>query len=386
MAGDQRTPVRNPGFSRRDFLRASGVATAGALVLAACGSGDDTTTTAAAAATTAPTEEMALPMATRGPVTVGYNNPNRLLRSPLFIGQSLGYFEEVGIVIEEVNDADDPLPPTIAGSFDLALFDSDVLFDAEDKSTAAGEPIGLRMLNINLGGQPLIMGSNPEFPDGESLRGARVGGAREGTTNEGLAKFMLQEMGLDWETDVEFTNLTGGSNDWVQAMLTGQVDATIMFTRHIPVVEGEGGNTLFNDTLDAPQGGFGMLTSKVEEDPGFPAAWAHAYIKAQRFVKDPANAEEVGRILNEDHGIDLPEAFAIVYEADAGILTQDLGFDPDAMQSWLEFLAPFGNVRADIPWRDYMNLDGLWVAQDALGLTMNPNETITEGEELIANF
>ena len=384
MAEDQRTLI--PGFSRRDFLRASGVATAGALVLAACGDGGDTTTTAAAATTTAATEEMAMPMASLGPVTVGYNNPNRLLRSPLFIGQSLGYFEEVGIEIEEVNDADDPMPPTVAGSFDLSLFDSDVLFDAEDKSTQAGEPLGLRMLNINLGGQPIIMGSNADIPDAEALRGKRVGGAREGTTNEGLAKFILQELGLDWETDVVFTNLTGGSNDWVQAMLTGQVDATIMFSRHIPVVEAEGGNTLYNDALDAPQGGFGMLQSKIDEDPGFPAAWAHAYIKAQRFVKDPDNAEEVGRLLVEDHGIDLPDAFAIVYEADAGILTQDLGFSPDAMDEWIAFLAPFGNVRPDIPWRDFVDVTQLHVAQEALGLDLNPSADLTTGEELIANF
>ena len=155
-----------------------------------------------------------MPMASLGPVTVGYNNPNRLLRSPLFIGQSLGYFEEVDIEIEEVH---------AAGSFDLSLFDSDVLFDAEDKSPQAGEPLGLRMLNINLGGQPIIMGSNADIPDAEALRGKRVGGAREGTTNEGLAKFILQELGLDWETDVDNDNATpfsGGSRVVPEGKLT----------------------------------------------------------------------------------------------------------------------------------------------------------------------
>ncbi|MFV2001216.1 MAG: ABC transporter substrate-binding protein [Acidimicrobiia bacterium] len=378
------------GVSRRRFLGLTAAA-AGGVVLSACGANAVTTTTAAAtttaggaAATT--TAGLTIPTTTISSLTVGYNNPNRLLRAPLFIGQSQGFFEEVGITELEVNDADDPLPPTIAGSYHIALFDSDVLYAAEDRATSLGEPLGLKMLNINLGSQPMILLSAAGIENADDLRGKRVSGGRPGLVNEAVAKFMLSELGLDWETDVIFTEMTGGSNDWIQALLTGQVDASIGFSRHIPLVEGEGGNVLYQEFRPSPQGGFGMLQSKIDEDPGFPAAWAYAYIQAQRFVKTVDNRDEVARILNEDHGIDLPPAFATVYELDAQVLSQDLGFDPVEMDDWLAFVAPFAEVPADVAWRDYTDVSGLHVAQAALGLPTNPSADLSTGEELIANF
>jgi len=373
------------GLTRRRFLGLSGVA-AGGLVLGACGSSTEATTTtqAAAGATTAPGPSN--PTTTISSVTVGYNNPNRLLRAPLFIGQSLGFFEEVGITDITVNDADDPLPPTIAGSYHIALFDADVLYAAEDRATSTGEPLGLKMLNINLGSQPMIFLANAGIETADDLRGKRVSGGRPGLVNEALAKFMLSELGLDWETDVIFTEMTGGSNDWIQAMLTGQVDASIAFARHIPLVEAEGGSVLYQKFRPAPQGGFGMLQSKIDDDPGFPAAWAYAYIQAQRFVKTISNRDEVARMLNEDHGIDLPPAFDTVYELDGQVLSQDLGFDPAEMDSWLEFLVPFAEVPPGVPWRDYTDVSGLHVAQEALGLPKNPSADFSSGQELVENF
>jgi len=377
--------------SRRQFIGYGGMALGG-MALAACGtdgdSGTDETTAATTAATTATetTEEMmAQPMTSISSVVVGYNNPNRVLRAPLYVGQSLGFFEEVGITDIEINDADDPIPPTIAGSFHLSLFDADVIYDFEDKATTSGEAQGLTMININLGSQPLVMIAN-EGITVENLAGKKVGGGREGQTNEGLAKFMLQELGFDWQTDVELVSTTGGSNDWVTAMLSGQIDATVAFPRHIQLAEAEGGGALFQDFLPAPQGGFGMLQSKIDEDPNFPAAWAYAFIKAQQFVKTLANKDEVKRIMTEDWEIDFPDNAFAVYDLDANILSQELGFDPAEMDSWMEFLAPFGNVREGIPWRDYTDVTGLHVAQEALGIATNPAADFSSGNELIDNF
>ena len=68
------------------------------------------------------------------------------------------------------------------------------------------------------------------------------------------------------------------------------------------------------------------------------------------------------------------------------IATQDLGFSPDAMDEWMAFVAPFGNVRENIPWRDYTDIAGLHVAQEALGLPNNPSADLSSGQELTANF
>lgn len=380
------------GISRRRFIQVGGGAAAGGLLLAACGDTADTTTTAA------PTTTTAAPTTTAGPsipttsttgFTVGYNNPNRMLRAPLYVGQSLGFFEEVGITNFEINDADDPVAPTVGGQYQIALFDSDVLFDGIDKGVFDSVG-GAKMVSINLGAQPLIMIASAGITSGEDLRGKKVGGGRAGQVNEALAKYMLGELGLQWDTDVEFIEMTGGSNDWVQAMLTGQIDATIAFSRHVPLAEEQGGSALYSDFLNAPQGGFAMTGDKMAEDPDFAAAWNYAYIQAQRWVKTRDNFEDLVKILNEDFGIDLPPAFfdPNVWEIDGRILSQDLGFDPAEMDTWMEFVAPFGNVATDINdrWRGFVDVSGLHVAQEALGLGINPAADLSSGQELIDNF
>ena len=399
MSEQERKLERSSMMSRRQFLGAGGLAL-GAVALGACGTDDaGTTTTAAATPTTAgatPTTAAATPTTAGGPsiptttatgFTLGYNNPNRMLRAPLFIGQSqeLGFFEEVGITDFVVNDADDPVPPMIAGEYKIALFDSDVLFDAIYK-----EVLDAKMVSINLGAQPLILIANEGITSADDLRGLRVGGGRAGQVNEAIAKFMLQELGLDWETDVVFTEMTGGSNDWVQAMLTGQIDATVAFSRHIPLAEEAGGGALYQDFFNAPQGGFAMTSDELSADPDFAAAWNYAYINAQRWVKTRDNFDDLVRILSEEFQIDLPDAFfdPNVWEIDGKILSQDLGFDPAEMDSWMHFVIPFGNVPPDINdnWRNYFDISGLHVAQEALGLDINPSADLSSGEEKIDNF
>jgi hypothetical protein len=107
-------------------------------------------------------------------------------------------------------------------------------------------------------------------------------------------------------------------------------------------------------------------------------------------VKTRDNFDELVRILSEEHAIDLPEAFfdEEVWRIDGEILTQDLGFSPDEMDTWLEFVAPFADVAPDINdrWRGMVDLTGLHAAQTALGLDINPSADLSTGEEKIANF
>lgn len=372
--------------SRRRFLGLGGLA-AGAVALGACGSDDDGTATTAAGGSTDTTASSGIPTTTATGFTVGYNNPNRMLRAPLFIGQSeeLGFFEEVGITGFEVNDADDPVPPTLAGEYKVVLFDSDVLFDGIDKGV-----LDARMISVNLGAQPLILIANEGITSADDLRGLRVGGGRAGQVNEALAKYMLQELGLDWQNDVEFTEMSGGSNDWVQAMLTGQIDATIAFARHIPLAQEAGGSALYQDFFPWPQGGFVMTSEELDADPDFAAAWNHAYIKSQRYVKDFDNFDNVVRILSEEFGIDLPDAFfdETVRDIDGTLLTADLGFDPVEMDNLMDFVSPFGNVAPDINdrWRDWVDVSGLHRAQEALGLDLNPSADLSSGSQNIDNL
>lgn len=370
-------------MSRRHFLGTAGVA-AGAVVLAACGSDDDDTSSADTGADSG--SDSGIPTTTLSSVTLGYNNPNGVLRAPIFIGQSKGYFEEVGITSIEVNDADDYLGPLITGSFDIALADSDVAFQFIEEENP-DESIGLKMIGVNQGSQPLIMIAN-EGVTAENLGGMKVGGARAGSVNEAISKFILSELGYDWETDVEFTSLTGGSNDWVTAMLSGQIDATVAFPRHIALAEAEGGGALFQDFLDAPQAGFVTTQAVRDQDPGFSAAWNHAWIKSQRFCKTQANKDEVIQILADDWDIEIPPNLSAVYDVVSTIMTAENGFEPSKMDDWMDFIGPFAEVPADIndKWRNHFDLSGLHTAQAALGFDANPSADLSSGVTTTANL
>jgi ABC-type nitrate/sulfonate/bicarbonate transport system substrate-binding protein len=294
------------------------------------------------------------------------------------MGISKGYFAEVGIDLQPANitGLDEYLPPVLAGDIHIALMDASVIFPAEDAAVLDGSPNGLTWISCNLGAQPVIMIAN-EGITAENLAGKTIGGARAGSTNEALCKFILTDLGYDWETDVNFVNLTGGSNDWVTAMLGGQVDATIAFPRHIVLAEEVGGGAIYNKPRLDPQAGFGMLRSTLDQYPNFATAWNYAYIKSQQWVKDPANWEEARATIVNEFGLDYPDGAFAALEIDAGIMTSDLGWNPDDMDVWLEFLAPYVEFRPDMPWRDYVDLTYLHAAQDALGLPQNPVDVNT---------
>jgi ABC-type nitrate/sulfonate/bicarbonate transport system substrate-binding protein len=369
----------------------SGLA-AGGLLLGACAEDATTTTTAAGATsttaaavtttaaggTTAPA--MTVPQSDLTvPVHFDFNTPNISLQAPFWMGISKGYFAEVGIDLQPANitGLDEYLPPVLAGDIHIALMDASVIFPAEDAAVLDGSPNGLTWISCNLGAQPVIMIAN-EGVTAENLAGKKIGGARAGSTNEALCKFILSDLGYDWETDVDFVNLTGGSNDWVTAMLGGQIDATIAFPRHIILAEEVGGGAIYNKPRLDPQAGFGMLRSTLDQYPNFATAWNYAYIKSQQWVKDPANWEEARATIVNEFGLDYPDGAFGALEIDAGIMTSDLGWNPDDMDAWLEFLAPFVEFRwPGMPWRDYVDLTYLHAAQDALGLPQNPVDVNT---------
>lgn len=386
-------------LTRRRFLQRSGMAAAGGLLIAACGDGDEagtTTTTAAgttttagattttAGATTTTGGGMTPPQSDLEVVNFDFNTPNRNLQAPYWMAIAKGYFEEVGIDLrpENVTGLDEYLPSVFAGDIDIALMDATILFPAEDQAVLDGNPNGLTWVACVLGGQPVIM-IGAEGVTADNLEGKTIGCARAGSMNEVLAKYAIGELGYDWETDVNCVAMTGGSNDWVTAMVSGQIDATIAFPRHIALAEEIGGGAIYNQPRLFPQAGLGVLRSTLEQYPNFVPAWCHAYIKGQQFVKDPANWEEVRETIAGEFGLDYPDnTFAVMNIANEQLLTQDFGWDPATMDELMEFARPLGGWREDLPWRDYTDLQYLHAAQDALGLPQNPTD-LNNGETLL---
>jgi tetratricopeptide (TPR) repeat protein len=69
-------------------------------------------------------------------------------------------------------------------------------------------------------------------------------------------------------------------------------------------------------------------------------------------------------------------------------LTQDNGFSPAKMDEWMTFTQPFNDLPPDIndKWRSHVDVSGLHVAQQALGLDTNPALDLSSGESLLSNL
>lgn len=368
-----------PEITRRHFLWMSGAA-AGAVVLGACGGDDDDSDPAddAGVEPTSADEGGGLPKSDLEVVRFDFNTPNKNAQAAYWVGISKGYFSEVGIDLQpsNVTAIDDVLTAILSGDVDIALVDAADMFAAEDASVLNGSPNGLRWVGCVFGQQPVVMVAR-EGVTADSLHGLTIGGSHPGTANEALAKYMLEQMGYDWQTDVNFVNLTGGANDWLTAMISGNVDATIAFPQHIAIAEEAGGGAIYNTPRAFPQAGLAVLQSTLDKYPDFVAAWNHAYIKGHQFLRDPANWQEAREIVANEFGLDYPDSDFNAMELSAIMMTADLGWNPDEMDDLLEFQQSFVGFRADMPWRDYVVLEPLHAAQAALGLAPNPTDLDT---------
>ena len=265
-------------------------------------------------------------------MTLGYNNPNGVLRAPIFVGQSKGFFEEVGITSIEVNDADDYIGPLITGSFDIALADSDVLFQFNEEENP-DESIGLKMIGLNQGSQPLVMIAN-EGVTAENLAGMKIGGARAGSVNEAISKFILSELGLRLGNRCRVHQ----PDRWLQRLGHGHAERSDRCHRGLPPPHclGRGrrrGCVVPGLPECAPSRLRCHRRPYASEDPGFAAAWNYAWIQSQRFCKTQANKEEVIQILADDWELEIPPNLDAVYDVVSTIYTADNGFDPAEMDA-----------------------------------------------------
>jgi hypothetical protein len=84
----------------------------------------------------------------------------------------------------------------------------------------------------------------------------------------------------------------------------------------------------------------------------------------------------------------VPPNLEAVYDIISEELTQDNGFSPAKMDEWMTFTQPFNDLPPDIndKWRSHVDVSGLHVAQQALGLDTNPALDLSSGESLLSNL
>jgi ABC-type nitrate/sulfonate/bicarbonate transport system substrate-binding protein len=255
----------------------------------------------------------------------------------------------------------------IGGSLDITHGDTSSFLSAADKSA---QPI--KVVNIFRDKEWWIMGVRAGINSAEDLKGKKITGGPLDGRNTWVQRQLVAGLGLNPDADVEWVPTSGGSDNRLQALIAGTVDAASLFPRHRPGLEGVGGKFLVEQLTEAPQEGFGAMGTWLEANPDTAAAWHVAEIKGRQWIFDPANKDEAYKIMR-DLGFEIPPEFEAQYQLELDQLSPDGGFESaEVMDKFIASLAETGEVPTGMDWRPHVDMTYVWAAQETLGLPKRP--------------
>lgn len=298
---------------------------------------------------------------------MGEFNPNYATQWSYRLAQALGYLEEGGIEEFEVILSEEYMAGLIGGSLDVTHGDTSVFIGG-----GVASELPVKMISLYRDKEWWIMGVGPGIETAEDLKGKKITGGGLAGRNTWVMRQVVQKLGLDPETDVEFVPTSGASDNRMAALINGVVQGASVFPRHRVGLEAGGGKFLFEELTQAPQEGFASMGGWLEANEDTAYAWVYADIKARQWLFDPANKERAYQIMI-DLGYEIPPEFVAMYDVELDQISPDGGFESaEVMEQFLTDLAETGSVPKGVDWRKYIDMKYVWAAQDALGLPRRP--------------
>ncbi len=363
-----------PSLSRRGFLQLGGFG-ALALAIGACGPGDDdngttngstgsngdtgtngdTNGNGAAAELQSELSELSI---------VTYN-PNYANQVPYRMAQSFGWYEEYGIEDIEVIISEEVIPGLMGGGALLAHGDTDLILGSAEESGA-----GIKYLATFREAEWFILGVGPQIESPEDLVGATLSGGQIGSRNEHIVKEIVRNLGVDPD-EVNWVPVGGGSDGRLQAIFAGSIDGTALQIRHKTPLEEQGGRFLYEEQVSTPQEGIAVMQSTLDANPDAVTAWLAADIRTRQYALDDSTQDEIMETMR-GIGFEIPDAFEEGWLLDRDVYSPDGGFNTDEMDALVDEFKDFELLPQSLEWREHVDLEPLWAAQDLLGLDRRP--------------
>lgn len=227
-------------------------------------------------------------------------------KSPVVaMAETHGFFTDENLTVV---DSQTPSSPVIFRKlrdkqWDVILTQIDNVFNyrynASNPLGGTFEPVAF--LGADWGNGASLM-ARPEFTTVESLRGKTVA---VDSPNSGFAFVLygiMRAHGLEKGVDYNVV-VTGGTPFRYADLLAGKFDATILNSGYQFQAADAGMQTLggISDAASPFMGGSGVaLRSWLDENPDVAVRFVRAYIRAQQYVLDPANKDEVMAWLTAD--------------------------------------------------------------------------------------
>jgi nitrate/nitrite transport system substrate-binding protein len=319
-------------FSRRKFLTTAGLSTVGAIALNACTS--ETTTTPTATTATSPTTTTAAPVnaADAPEVTKAKLGFIALTdASPLIIAKEKGYFEKYGMKDVEVlkqaswgTTRDNIALGSDAGGIDGAHILTPMPYLISEGKITNGKKVPMYILaRLNTNGQGISVANS--FKDDkiglksdvlkETFAKQKAAGKElkcamtfPGGTHDLWIRYWLAANGVDPDKDV--STIVVPPAQMVANMKAGNMEAFCVgepWNARL-VAQNSGYSALITGELwkDHPEKAFSLRADWVDKNPKAAMALLKGILEAQVWCEDPANKEEMCKIVGADKWLKVP--------------------------------------------------------------------------------
>ncbi|MQA86638.1 MAG: hypothetical protein GEV03_18890 [Streptosporangiales bacterium] len=361
---------RGGPVSRRQLFAAGGLSAMGVALAGCTGSGDDSGGDAPAPGAGAGTlKEMGPPETTS--ITFAIGNPNYASQAPFFIGMENGYYEERGFTDVEVRNLEETIQAVLSRGATFGIADTD------EAALAVKDGAAIRAIGCGRDRETVLMALAPGIKNPSDLAGKKAIMFTPGTRNFNVRAEILRAWGLrDPAEQLEIVELSGASDAWVQALLSGQVAATTAFQRHIAQLRREGATVLPARIVNVPQEVMIARQDFIEQNPNTVANMWMAHLQSMGVYFDFSKMNDVLDLMREND-FEITDDFVEGHASQVEEWSPNGGFRMAEMAAFLQEMKSEDLIPADFKYQDFMDLTGLHQAQQALGIgPWPPNEDV----------
>lgn len=143
---------------------------------------------------------------------------------PIFLGMKKGIFQKYGLNVEVIATRNEQMnmQALVSDSVQFLTSSSTGLFYLGRQGL---DVVGLCSWNNS---SPYSLGSRLKIKDLRELKGKKIASSGAGGRADAFIRFMLAKVGLDFKRDAQIIPLSGGSGIRLAAVVSGNIDATLI--------------------------------------------------------------------------------------------------------------------------------------------------------------
>lgn len=364
-------------FSRRDFVKVVSSTAFSVPFLAACADKAEET-----AAVETGGEETTLVEGARGmqwlppeepelkDITTSLTNPNFYTVAPWHMMNDYGYIEEEGFDSMEFLVSNEAFQGVVSKEITVSQVDVD------ETMVAMNEGVPIVAIATHRDHEWHMFGLAPGITKPEDLIGKDAIMGTPGTRSfvQRQREIIAWSDGkVDPAVDMNPIVLSGGSDAYHQAIVSGQVAIGSQYIRHIKPLLDAGATFFIAGIFEFPQENMMVHADTVKESPRTIVNFLRAWLKSLNHWYDWNAKEDIKALMLEKHELELTQEFDDAWSGQVEMMAPNGMFRQIAMRFFLDNLKEFDVIGKDQNYGDFFDTSFLRQAQYELyGLAWPP--------------